>query len=109
MTKTVTGATTVGANTSAIVISGSFHGNVTVTGTVSPGGISVIHSSVGGQIYDTGNVAGGISVDSASKINGAATTVGIYVGAPTFAGGVSNAGSVSGILQGAVGDGCSDR
>ena len=58
-------------NTAAMVISHTtFSGGVTNTGTIGPGGISVISGAFlsGGGILDSGVIVGGIKVDSSSKI-----------------------------------------
>ena len=70
-------------------------GNVSNTGTLTSAttGIAVTNSTITGAIIDTGTIAGGITLDSKSVINGTAT--GISVTGPTFGGGISNAGSIT--------------
>ena len=55
---------------SAMVISATtFSGGVANAGTIGSGGISVISSTfLSGNIVDTGVIAGGISIDSRSRI-----------------------------------------
>lgn len=70
----------------------AFSGNVSNTGTVSPGGISLTNSTITGQISSTGTIAGGITLDSASKITN--VTNGIAISGTTFGGGITNSGTI---------------
>jgi hypothetical protein len=93
-------------HTTAMVISATtFSSGVTNTGTIGPGGISVVSGAFlsGGGILDTGTIAGGIKVDSSSKIvaSGGTTRTAIAVkNTPTFGGGISNAGLISATSDG---------
>jgi hypothetical protein len=93
-------------HTTAMVISATtFSSGVTNTGTIGPGGISVVSGAFlsGGGILDTGTIAGGIKVDSSSKIvaSGGTTKTAIAVkNTPTFGGGISNAGLISAFSDG---------
>jgi uncharacterized protein with beta-barrel porin domain len=72
----------------------SFTGNITNEGTISPSGIALVNGTVTGSISSTGVINGGISIDK----NSALTALGsaIFFSAPTFSGGISNAGTISG-------------
>jgi uncharacterized protein with beta-barrel porin domain len=72
----------------------SFTGNITNEGTISPSGIALVNGTVTGSISSTGVINGGISLDK----NSALTALGsaIFFSAPTFGGGISNAGTISG-------------
>jgi uncharacterized protein with beta-barrel porin domain len=72
----------------------SFSGNIDNTGTISPSGIKFTNGSITGKISSSGTIVGGISLDVNSKIISAATA--ILINGPTFTGGISNAGTVSG-------------
>ena len=93
-------------HTSAMVISATtFSGGVTNTGTIGPGGISVVSGAFlsGGGILDTGTIGGGIKIDSSSKIvaSGGATQTAVAVeNTATFGGGISNAGVISAAIDG---------
>jgi hypothetical protein len=93
------------ANTTGMVISHTtFSGGVTNTGTIGSGGIVVTSSTfTAGGLAVGGVDTGGIKVDSHSKIN---APIGITVntiaaiavgGSGSFGGGISNAGTLSGI------------
>jgi hypothetical protein len=71
----------------------SFTGNITNEGTIGPSGIALVNGTITGAIASTGIINGGISLDAHSAIiaNGTA----IFVGGPTFTGGISNAGTIS--------------
>ena len=75
----------------------TFSGGVTNTGTIGSGGISVVSGAFlsGGGILDLGIVSGAIKVDSRSKIVANPSFAAITVATPTFAGGISNAGTLS--------------
>jgi hypothetical protein len=88
--------------TNAAVITGIAINNSTLTsgitnsGTISPNGIVLSNAStINGAIVDTGTLAGGISLDHTSRIAAGGTTA-INVTGPTFTGGISNAGTVTG-------------
>ena len=84
----------------------TFSGSIINTGSIGTGGIVVISSTLlSGGIIDTGVDAGGISVDSASRINAPNATAIAVTSTATFAGGITNAGALSGgrgILVGAT-------
>src|SRR5579859_4514182 len=92
--------TVFGGHTTAMVISHTtFSGGVTNTGTIGPGGISVVSGAFfsGGGILDTGTIAGGIKIDSSSKIVASGGNNAIAVeNTRTFGGGITNAGTISG-------------
>jgi hypothetical protein len=71
----------------------SFTGNITNEGTISPSGIALVNGTITGAISSTSVIKGGISLDNQSAIiaNGTA----IFVGGPTFTGGIRNAGTIS--------------
>jgi uncharacterized protein with beta-barrel porin domain len=71
----------------------SFTGNITNEGTISPGGIAFTNGTMTGSIQSTGNIAGGISLDSHSTIANNITAISI-TGA-IFAGGIQNNGQIS--------------
>ncbi len=71
----------------------SFSGNVSNAGTISPSGIFVNHATIAGSIVNSGNLAGGISIDSTSRISSANTA--IKITGPTFSGELTNAGAIS--------------
>src|SRR5262249_6286258 len=76
-----------------------FSGGVTNTGTIGPGGFSVISGAFisGGELLDTGTIAGGIRVDSSSRIVASGGNNAIAVeNTQTFGGGITNAGTISG-------------
>jgi hypothetical protein len=81
-----------GTVTSVTVSDTTFSGSVTNAGTISAGGITVIDSSFGG-IFDEGFIAGGISIDKSSELDG---NLAIVINAATFLGGISNAGLIVG-------------
>src|SRR5262245_10953965 len=89
--------TNFGAVTSAMVINHTtFSGGVTNTGTIGAGGISVRSGAFisGRNISDLGVISGAIKVDSSSTIAGTGGPA-IFIAAPTFTGGISNAGTIS--------------
>jgi uncharacterized protein with beta-barrel porin domain len=71
----------------------SFTGNITNEGTISPSGIAFVNGTITGFIRSNGVINGGISLDATSKISGTATDIQIH-GPGTFAGGLTNAGSI---------------
>ncbi len=75
----------------------TFAGTIANSGAITAKtGISIVDGTIQGQIVDTGNVLAtghGILIDSASRITSTGTAVTIT--APTFTGGVSNAGAIS--------------
>src|SRR5580698_811711 len=87
--------------TSAVTVSHtSFTGSVSNTGNIGAGGIAVISGVINAKtagsttaIFDSGYIAGGISVDAASFLF--ASKYGIEVTGATFAGGINNAGVIS--------------
>ena len=88
-------------NTTAIIISDtSFSGNIDNTGTISPNGITLTDSTINGAIYNsTGTIAGGIKLDSTSKIIAPDNGIGDYdaiqiEGSGSFTGGINNAGTI---------------
>ena len=56
-------------------------------------GISIVNSIIAGTVADQRLDAGGITVDSNSKITGSNT--GILIAASTFLGGINNAGTIT--------------
>jgi hypothetical protein len=84
-------------NTNAMVISATtFSGGVTIAGTIGPGGISVISSTfLSGGIFDSGVIAGGINIDSHSRIVASGGTAIDITQTQTFGGGVTNSGTIS--------------
>ena len=88
-------------NTTAIIIANTaFSGNIDNTGTISPNGIKLTNSTINGAIYNsTGTIAGGITLDSTSKIvapdSGIGDFDGIQIeGSGSFTGGINNAGII---------------
>jgi uncharacterized protein with beta-barrel porin domain len=77
----------------------SFTGSITNEGTISPSGITFKNGTINGQISSSGIIAGGISLDSASKIISTTGTA-IKITGPTFSGGISNAGTISAGVNG---------
>src|SRR5450756_915857 len=75
----------------------SFTGNITNEGTISPLGIVFTNGTITGFIASTGAIVGGISLDSQSKIT--ATNTAIAISGTTFAGGITNSGSISAHLD----------
>jgi uncharacterized protein with beta-barrel porin domain len=71
----------------------SFTGSITNEGTVSPAGITFKNGTINGGIISSGVIAGGISLDSSSRINTSGAA--IFLVGPTFTGGISNAGTIS--------------
>ncbi len=75
----------------------TFAGTIANSGAITAKtGISIVDGTIQGQIVDTGNVLAtghGILIDAASRITSTGTAVTIT--APTFTGGVSNAGAIS--------------
>ena len=86
-----------GAYDEILVSHTDFSGGVVNTGTIGSGGISVISGAFlsGGGILDLGIKSGAIKVDSRSKIVANPSFAAITVATPTFAGGISNAGTLS--------------
>jgi uncharacterized protein with beta-barrel porin domain len=100
-----TGGYTNSGTTACIVVNNtSFSGTLGNSGTISPGstpngtGIAVTNNStITGQITDSGVISTtgyGILVDSSSKV--ASASAAIRVSGPSFSGGISNGGTVSG-------------
>ena len=91
-----------GTITGVLVSSTSFHGSVVNNGKITLHGIVVTHSTISGQITKpSGTIIGGISLDANSKLNSASTGAAVLVEGPSFAGGISNGGTiVSGNLYG---------
>jgi hypothetical protein len=94
-----------GHATAMVISATTFSSGVTNTGTIGPGGISVISGAFisGGGILDTGTVAGGIKVDSSSKIvasRGGAKNAIAVENTRSFGGGISNAGTLSAASSG---------
>src|SRR5262249_23420059 len=73
-------------------------GNVSNAGSITaPTGIAILHSTIAGQIIDSGNIQAtshGILVDSTSKVS-TGNSFAIEVTGPTFLGGISVAGTLS--------------
>mgnify|MGYP005811132747 CR=1 FL=1 len=81
----------------------SFNGNISNSGSISAAtGINIIGSTINGGITDSGTILAsshGILIDSSSVINSAGSAIAIN-GAPTFTGGISNAGLISAVSDG---------
>ena len=92
------------AFTTGVVISGTVGGGVTNSGTISPNGIIVKSGAFisGGNIVDTGVISGGITVDDHSKIVASVGSAIDVNDTTTFAGGISNAGSISALTGGGI-------
>jgi hypothetical protein len=75
-----------------VVANTSFTGNLSNTGTISPSGIAVTGSTITGSILSSGTLIGGISIDTASRINSAGSA--IYISGPSFSGGITNNGNI---------------
>src|SRR5215468_3272246 len=74
----------------------AFSGGVTNAGTIGPGGISVISSTfLSGGILDSGVIAGGINIDSHSRIVASGGTAVLITQTQTFGGGIGNASLLS--------------
>src|ERR1700730_1295302 len=85
----------------------TFSGGVTNAGTIGPHGISVISSTfLSGGIFDDGIIAGGINIDSHSRIVGSGVSAVAIENPPTFGGGVTNNGTINttkdGITAGSI-------
>ena len=95
---TNSGSISVGGVGVGIASVSTFDGNITNGGTISAKtGIGVIGSTIVGSIVDSGTLLAtrvGISIDGTSKISGGATA--ITIAGPTFTGGITNAGMVLG-------------
>ena len=93
---TAPGCTNASAITGIAINNSTLTSSITNAGTISPNGIVLSNgSTVNGAIVDTGSLAGGISLDHTSRIAGGATSA-ISIFGPTFTGGISNAGTVTG-------------
>ncbi|HEY1981774.1 MAG TPA: autotransporter domain-containing protein [Xanthobacteraceae bacterium] len=97
------GCTNSGTITGINITSATVTGNVVNSGAIAPNGISLNSSStISGAIEDGGTLIGGVRIDSTSGI--AASHTGIVIDGPTFAGGITNAGTISasgdGVLAG---------
>src|SRR5579883_3216599 len=84
----------------------SFAGSISNQGTIGPNGIDFVSGTISGQIQSTGNINfssgvidGGISLDAASKIATPNTAIDI-INLATFAGGITNAGTITGSAAG---------
>jgi uncharacterized protein with beta-barrel porin domain len=80
----------------------SFSGSISNQGTIGPNGIDFVSGTISGHIQSTGNINsssavidGGISLDGASKIASPNTAIDI-INLATFAGGITNAGTITG-------------
>jgi hypothetical protein len=80
----------------------TFSGSIINQGVIGTGGIVVIDSTFqSGGLTNTGTVLGGIHVDSGSQILAGGATAIVVQNTATFAGGITNAGTLSG-TQGIV-------
>ena len=84
------------------------NGNIDNSGTISPSGISFTNGTLNGSIYNSaGTIAGGITLDSTSKItapdSGIGDFYGIQIEGANFSGGINNAGTI--LSTAAVGGG----
>ncbi|WP_294534478.1 hypothetical protein, partial [uncultured Rhodoblastus sp.] len=81
-----------------LVSSATISGNISNAGTISaPTGISLVGATMNGAIIDSGVIQAtghGILIDANSKI--VSTKTAVAIGGPTFTGGISNAGAISG-------------
>jgi hypothetical protein len=77
----------------SITVTDAVASSINNTGTISPGGISLINSQLFGAIEDTGTIAGGITLDAHSTIAAAPSGINID-GTSTFGGGIVNAGLI---------------
>jgi uncharacterized protein with beta-barrel porin domain len=87
------GYTNSGATGCIVVSNTSFTGNLVNNGTVNPSGIAFVNGTMTGQLVDGGTILGGISLDGASKIINTGNA--IDISGATFAGGISNSGTIS--------------
>ncbi len=96
------GYTNSGATPCITVNNTSFTGALGNTGTIAPGptGIAVVnHGTITGQITDSGTISAsshGILIDRTSAVSAGAFFSTIAITGPTFSGGISNSGSITG-------------
>ncbi len=96
------GYTNSGSVSCIALINTTFSGSVVNNGTVSPGGISLVNSTVNGgsilgAIRNDGTMAGAITIDSNSAVKSTGNGTSVNVdGVSTFSGGISNAGVIAG-------------
>jgi uncharacterized protein with beta-barrel porin domain len=89
------GCTNPTAITGIAINNSTITSGITNFGTISPNGIVLTNgSTVAGEIYDSGTINGGLSLDGTSKISSTGNAVSI-TGA-TFTGGITNGGTISG-------------
>ena len=90
----MTGNYTNSATVAGLCVTGNVSGNISNTGTISPGGISFTGGTLTGGINSSGTIIGGISLDQASKIKYTGGDA-VDIHGSTFSGGISNAGTIS--------------
>ena len=88
---TVAGCTNAGTLPQLTFTNSTITSSVSNTGTISPGGFSLINSTLFGGFQDTGTITGGIVIDAQSAILGGVAGLNIS-NTPTFGGGILNAG-----------------
>jgi uncharacterized protein with beta-barrel porin domain len=88
---TVAGCTNAGTLSQLTFTNSSISSSVLNTGTISPGGFSLINSTLFGGFQDTGTITGGILIDAQSSVLGGVSGLNIN-STPTFGGGIVNAG-----------------
>ncbi len=91
---TVAGCTNVGTLPQISFTNSTITSNVINTGTISPGGFSLINSTLFGNFQDSGTITGGIAIDAQSSVVGGPAGLTI-TNTPTFGGGIVNAGSIT--------------
>src|SRR5437879_4274463 len=98
-----TGFTNSGSDTGIAIIHSTVTGDVKNTGTLDPNGISLAdQSTIVGSIVDSGVIVGGITIDGTSRID--TTNTAITINGTSFAGNVSNAGMISAAARGILVD-----
>ena len=86
--------TNAGVTSSISVNNTTFSGNVGNTGTIT-GALTVTNSHINGSIFDSGFIGGGILVSDAASVINSLINPAIYITGSQFAGGISNAGTIS--------------
>lgn len=81
--------------TGITVLTSTINGDLINAGTVA-GGIAIDSSTINGQIFDSGIISsGGIFIDSASMVVASTGQTAVVVTGSTFIGGITNAGTLS--------------
>jgi hypothetical protein len=91
---TTAGCTNTGTITQLHYTNAFITSSVTNAGTISPGGIVLTNSTLGGDINNGGTITGGISIDAQSTVFGGQFGLAV-LSVPTFGGGITNAGSIA--------------